>query len=212
MTTTLSPTLTTTVRVIHWIHGRTTNMRATTQPTLATGFAEHNIHVIRIANLTHRSLASRWYTANLTTRERDLSPSPLASHKRRTRACTPTQDATTTSLQLNIMNRRTERNISQRQRIPNRRRCCSTGHNRCACRQAIRSDNVSLLAVHVVQQSNPGTPIRVILNGRNTGRNAVFITKEIDNSISPLMTATPVPHSNATLIISATGLHQRAKQ
>ena len=103
MTTTLRPTFTTTVRMVMRIHTSTPNMRPPTHPPTPPSFTEHNVLVIGVPYLTHRSATTRRNTANLTRRQSNLRPTTLTSIHHSTRTSTPAQLPATPRLKLNIM-------------------------------------------------------------------------------------------------------------
>ena len=72
MSTTRCSAFTTTMRVIHWVHGDTTNSRSEAHPALTTSFTKLDIAVIRVANLTNRSEAALGNAAKLTTGHLEL--------------------------------------------------------------------------------------------------------------------------------------------
>jgi len=212
MTTAFSTTFTTAVRVINRIHRSTANMRTSPQPSLSPSFAEHNIHVVRVADLTDRRLARRRDTPNLTAWQRDLCPISFTSHQRRTCSSTAAKHATATSLQLDIMNRSSKRNILERQRVPNRRGRLWARHHRVASLQSVGSNDISLFAISVVKQRDPSTAIRIVLNRVHTRGNTVFVSQKVNNPIATLMTAASMASRRAPLIVATASLLDRAQQ
>ena len=65
-TTGLRLTFTTTVRVIDWVHGHTTDGWANTLPASAAGLARGLVHVITISDLSDRAEAAIIEAADLT--------------------------------------------------------------------------------------------------------------------------------------------------
>src|SRR5699024_2887980 len=65
MTTTVSAAFTTTVRVIHRVHGDTAHRRPATAPARGTGLAERNQGVLMIADIANRGPAMHVHPANL---------------------------------------------------------------------------------------------------------------------------------------------------
>jgi hypothetical protein len=104
MTATLGSAFTTAVRVIDRIHGRASNVRPTTQPTLASGFAEDDVHMIRIAAGANRGSASCRHAANFTAGQSDLSPTRIPCSQGGATPGRTAQHAASSRLQLNIVN------------------------------------------------------------------------------------------------------------
>jgi hypothetical protein len=67
MATALGPTLTTTVRVVDWVHTSSSDVRATTFPTVATSFTDHDCVMIGIANAANGCSAVTRHSTNFAT-------------------------------------------------------------------------------------------------------------------------------------------------
>ena len=57
---------------------------------------------------------------------------------------------------------------------------------------ALRSKDVCLLAVCVVQQSNTAGAVGVVFNCRNFGGDAIFVALEVDHAVLLFVSATAV--------------------
>ena len=67
------------------------------------------------------------------------------------------------------------------------------------------SDDVTLLAICIMEKCDTCAAIRVVLNMCNCRRNTIFIiAKEINNTIGALVTATLMASSDATLVVTST--------
>lgn len=78
--TTLGLTLTTTVRVIDWVHRHTTHARTATEPTAAAGLAERLVVVITVADFTDRGAALGVDQTGFTGRQTDLRLTIFNTH------------------------------------------------------------------------------------------------------------------------------------
>src|SRR5262249_158056 len=94
--------------------------------------------------------------------------------------------------------------VLQRQAIADRRRRVRTAHHLSARLQAGRAEDVTLFAIDVVQQSDAGTAIRIVLDRIDLGRHAVFVATEIDQTQVPLVTAAAMTRGDPALIVAAT--------
>ncbi len=103
-----------------------------------------------------RCPASGGNAANFTTRQRNLRPTGFAGHERGAGAGTAAERAAATGLQFDVVDRRAQRNLRQRQAIADVRRRIVAAHHRVASLQAVRRDDVPLLAVDVIQQRDAG--------------------------------------------------------
>ena len=86
------------------------------------------------------------------------------------------------------------------------------GLDRVAHLQALRREDIALLAVGVVQQSDARRAVRVVLDVRDLGRHAVLVALEIDDTIAPLVTAALMPRRDAAVAVAAAVLLERRHQ
>ena len=93
-----------------------------------------------------------------------------------------------------VVNRRAERNIFQRQRVADEDVRFGTGHNGHADLQSNRLKDVAVLAVGVAQQSDKRRTIRIVLDRFDLGGNADLVAPEIDNPIMLLVAAAAMAH------------------
>src|SRR3989442_13635744 len=87
-----------------------------------------------------------------------------------------------------------------------------TGDDRVAAREALRGQDVALLAVGVVQQRDAGGPVRVVLDRRPLGRNAELLAPEVDPPIAALMPAALPPVGDMALVVAPARAVQRLEQ
>src|SRR5262249_15134296 len=78
--------------------------------------------------------------------------------------------------------------------------------------QSIGGQDVSLLAIDVVQQGDAGTAVRVVLDRIDAGRHAILVATEINQTVLLLVPTTTMPGRDLALIVAATGLHLGAQQ
>src|SRR4051812_5530618 len=76
----------------------------------------------------------------------------------------------------------------------------------------MRRQHVSLFAVGVEEQSDPGGTIRVVFDRGHARRNPEFVPFEIDDPVETLCAAALVPDRNSALIIAAGFALQRLGQ
>jgi hypothetical protein len=78
--------------------------------------------------------------------------------------------------------------------------------------QTSRRENVSFLAIGVVQQGNAGCAIRIILDRMDLSRNTIFVAPKVNQPIPPLVTTTTKPDRNLPLIVAAPRFLQGTQQ
>src|SRR5690606_6821833 len=91
--------------------------------------------------------------------------------------------------------------------------CTRTGFHLCALLEVLRSDDVALLSVCIVQQSDASRTVRVIFDVCDLRRNAIFVmAAEVDDTVLTLVTAALVAGGHASLAVAAAALGQRAQK
>ena len=70
--------------------------------------------------------------------------------------------------------------------------------------QALGGEDVPLLTVGIHNQSDPGRAIRVVLDVRDLGGDAVVVVPlEVDDAVHPLVAAASMPRSDEALVVPA---------
>src|SRR5207244_1600451 len=79
--------------------------------------------------------------------------------------------------------------------------------------QAVRRDDVALLAVREVQQRDARRAVRVVLDVRDLGRHPVLVVAlEVHQPVGLLVTATDVPGGDPAGVVAAAGLRAGDEQ
>src|ERR1700734_559326 len=77
----------------------------------------------------------------------------------------------------------------------------------------LRSEDVPLLAIHVVEQRDARGAVRVVLDVRDLRRNAVLVVPpEVDQPVGALVPAALMPHRDAAVNVPAALAVQRTDQ
>ena len=74
--------------------------------------------------------------------------------------------------------------------------------------QALRVKDVALLAVNVVQQSDAGRAVGIVLDGCNLGGHAVLVALEVDDAVTALVAAALVTGGDAAVVVATSLLGQ----
>src|SRR5207247_10895756 len=88
-------------------------------------------------------------------------------------------------LQLDRVHHGAPGDVAQGQSVPGPDLRIGAGYQRVALRDALGCQDVSLLAVRVVEQRQPRTPVRVVLDVRDLRRHAVLVPAEVDDPVAP---------------------------
>ncbi len=128
-----------------WGHGSTTNPWSNSLPTITTSLANHDTAMLGVPKHTNRCTAT---TSNRRTSPlgKEPEPSPFSGIQSRTNTSTPTQLATSTRLQLNIMDH-SPGNHAQRHTVADIRLQNRTTFDICQP-LSLPSQNVTLLTHH----------------------------------------------------------------
>ena len=174
---------TTTHRVIDRIHDNTAVAGTATEPTAATGLTTNLEVVLRIRNNTHGCTASLENHTHLAAGHLDNCILVVTRHKLGIGTGTADHLGTLARTELNVVNQRTERNLSERERVSNFGSCTFTGHDGLSDLQTLGGENVTLLTVSVEHQSNTRATIGVVLDSLYNSRNAVLVSLEVDKAV-----------------------------
>ena len=92
------------------------------------------------------------------------------------------------------MNEGTFRHVSQFHGIADLDICCFAGDNLGTDCELLRSDDVALLTIFVIDQSNVGIAVRIVFDCSNRSFDIVLVSLEVDDSVllldaSTLMTS-----------------------
>src|SRR6185369_7463505 len=106
---------------------------------------------------------------------------------------------------LDVVDRRADRNRLQGKRIADFRRSGRTAGNFLTDRDADRRDDVTLLTIGVVQQRETRGAHRIVFDRRDGGFDAVLVALEIHEADFLLVTAADAARGDATIMVAATG-------
>jgi hypothetical protein len=195
----------TTMRVVDRIHDDTANMRASPLPSGPTGLANTNIFMVRIANLPDRRHASRKNPTHFARPEPYLNILAIAAHDLSRSTRTTNQLSALPRLQLDIMDRGTQGHAGQWQSISNANLSAETGLHDIPDLQPDRRQDIPLLSVLVVHQSNTGRTIRIVLKRGNGARDSALVPTKINLSVEALMSTPTESYRCPPLVVSRTG-------
>src|SRR5215472_1025704 len=205
--------LATAERVIDRVHGHATHRRPLALPAVAARLAELDVALLGVADFADRRAALHADPPDLAGRHAQgrvagLLGQQLDAGARRTRDL-----RAATGTQLDGVDDRAGRDRPQRQRVARLDVRAWTVLHPVALGQALGCEDVPLLAVHVVQQSDARRPVRVVLDVRDLGRNAVLVVSpEVDQPVGTLVPATLVPRGYPPVDVPAALAVQRADQ
>src|SRR3954453_22743125 len=213
VTTTGRLALATAVRVVDGVHDDTADGRALALPPHPAGLAPVDVGLLGVADLADRGAAADVDEAHLTGRHAQRRARALAGHELGAVAGRAGDLGTATGPELDAVDRRTDRDVAQRQVVARLDVCGRAGLDHGALTQVLRRDDVALLAIGVVEQRDPGGAVGVVLDVRDLGRDAVLVVAtEVDDPVGALVTAALVTGGDPALVVAAALLGQGARQ
>ena len=87
--------------------------------------------------------------------------------------------------------------------LPTRISASAPRHQAVADLQAVRRQDVALLAVGVDEQGDARRAVRVVLDGGDARRHAVLVALEVDDAVAALVAAAAVAVGDAALVVAA---------
>ena len=121
-------------------------------------------------------------------------------------SCAPNDLATLSHFQLNIVNQRACRDISEGQGIARfniRYRACDHLLPDLKLR---RGEDISLLPIGIMKQGNPGRSVWIVFYGGYFRRDLPFISFEVNQSIFSFVAPSPMPSGNSSVSVSSSCL------
>src|SRR6476619_3287837 len=205
--------LATTVRVVDGVHDDTANGRALALPAHPAGLAPVDVGLLGVADLADRRAAADVDVAHLAGRHPELGPRALLGDQLRRVAGGAGDLRAATGPELDAVDGRADRDVAQRQVVAGLDVGADPGFDRRALAEALRRDDVALLAVGVVQQREARGAVGVVLDVRDLRRDAVLVVAtEVDHAVGTLVATTLVPGGDPALVVAAALLGQRPHQ
>ena len=199
------------VRMVDRVHNRTADRGANAHPALAAGLADLDVGVLGVAHLADGGAAGDEHAAHLG-RGHAQDGVALPSLPMSWMRCRRNADSGALArLQLHVVDQRTDGDVRQRQSVARLDVGFRTGDHDVAHLQALRVNDVALLAVNVVQQSDTGRAVGIVLDGGNFGGHAVLVALEVDDAVALLVAAALVTGGDAAIAV-ATGLRLRGQK
>ena len=114
--------------------------------------------------------------------------------------------------QLDVVYECTYRNFPKRKSVADLRSDARAGFENLTYLQSVRSDDVSLLPVLVLNERDTCAAVRVILYCQYCCFAIVLCTVEIDDTVHSLVSATDVTHGHLTGVVASARFLERLKQ
>src|SRR5258705_13452902 len=162
-------------RVVDGVHRHAADAGASAEPGRLPRLADRQQLVLGVASLPDRGEAFAATLPHLRRAGAQRDVVPLFRHDLRARPRAAAQLAAARDLQLDVVYRRAQRNLEQRHRVAGANVRTGPRDHRVADVQALRRQDVALLAVAVVQQHDARGPVGIVLDPRDARRNADLV-------------------------------------
>src|SRR5271163_2448139 len=180
----------TAVRVIDRVHGHATDRRSLALPAVTPRLTDLDVALLGVADLAHGRAALRADPPDLTGRHAQGRVAGLLGEQLDARPGRPRDLRAAARPHLDRVDDRTGRDRLQRQRVARLDVRAGAVLHPVALVQPLRSEDVPLLAVQVVQQRDAGGAVRVVLDVRDLRRDAVLVVPtEVDQTVGALVPA-----------------------
>src|SRR5690606_32299545 len=196
------------VGVVDGVHGHTADRRANAHVTLAAGLAEVLVRMVGVRDRAHRRHAFLADHAKLARREADRRAPAVTADELRVGAGGARQLAALAGLQLDVVDDRTDRHARERHRVARLDVGLGAGDDIVAHGEALRRQDIGLLAVLILHQRDEGGPVRIVFDPLDRRRNVELATLEIHDPVETLRAPAFVPHRDASGVVPAAGLDE----
>ena len=159
--------------------------------------------MLDVTDLPDRRIAVDVHPAYLSAGQPELSPIAFLRNKLRCPTRRSNHLGAFTWPQLDVVNRRAQRDGLERKGIAGNDVCLRSRHDCLPHFQAYRRDDVPLLAVNVMKQGNERRAIRIVLDSRDLCRYALLVALEIYDPVESFSPAAPTSHSNVPVAVAA---------
>src|SRR3954451_2396174 len=211
--TTRGLALATTVWMVDRVHDHAADGRALALPPHAAGLAPVDVGLLGVADLADRGAAADIDEPHLARGQPQRGARALLGDQLRGVAGRTGDLGTAAGAQLDAVDRRADRDVAQREVVAHLDVGVGAGLEHRTLTQVLRRHDVALLAVHVVQQRDPGGAGGGVLDVRDLRRDAVLVVAtEVDDPVGALVAAALVTGGDPTLVVAAALLGQGAGQ
>jgi len=200
------------VRVIARVHCRTSDGRTDAQPSGAAGFAEVDQAVILIADDADGGTAVVEELADLAGAQSQRCVSSFKAQDLRAAAGASGQLSAFARNQLDAVDEGSFRNALQLHRVADLDVLSRSADDLGAAGQFLRAENVSLLAVGVVDQSDVGAAVRIVFDAGDRADDAVLVALEVDDAVLLLVASALMAGGDAAVVVAAAFLVELGKQ
>jgi hypothetical protein len=187
--------------VVARVHDTASHFGATTEPALATSLAKTGIALFSVTDFTQGGVALPTNKTDFRRRQLESNVVPFLGHDLGTGPCRADHLATTTCVKLNVVDAGAKRNGGEGESVADLNRAFGTGDDGLADSNPGGRQNVALFAIAVIKQGQASVAMGVVMNGGDTGLNAMLVAPEIDQTIETFVSTTTMAAGNDAAIV-----------
>ena len=200
------------MRVIVRVHDGTTDCRTNAQPAGTSSLTQVNQAVIFVADRTDGSAAVAQNLADFARGQTQNRVAAFGTQDLCGNTSGTCQLAALARLQFNVVNESTFRDVAQLHRVADLDVDRFAGNDGLSDLHSLRSQDIALFTVCIIQQRDVGGTVRIVLDRRDLRRDVVFITLEVDHAVLTLVSAALMTGCDPTGVVAAALFGQRFKQ
>ena len=204
--------LATAERVVDGVHRDAARLGALPLPAVAAGLADLDQLVLGVAHDPERRPTVDRDAPHLGGGEAQRGKPAVLRDELDAHARAPGHLAAAAGAQLHVVDDRAGRDVAHRERIADADVRAVARLDHVADREAVRGEDVALLAVQVVQEGDAARAVGVVLDVGDLGRDAVLVPTEVHDAVLLLVPAAAVPRRLAPVDVAAAGLRLRCEQ
>lgn len=197
------------VWMVDRVHDNSANMRTATEPPAPPRFSHIDVLMVQVSYLANRGHTRCQDASHFSGLEPHLHIVSVTAHDLSESPGAADQLTAFAGLQLDIMNRRAQRHIGKRQRIPGPDFRIHTRLQHVPDLQADRCEDVAFLSISIREKRDSGRAVGIILERRNLGGDSHLVTPEIDGPVQAAMTGPTKTDRRTSIVISAAGPEEK---
>ena len=168
--------------------------------------------MVQVPDLTNRRSTVLVDAPHLSRRQLDRSVGAFLGHELGGSTCAADELSTFPDLQLDVVDHRPERDVTQGEGIPGLDVSLLAGRDDVSHVEPNRSENIPLLSVPIMQQSDAGRTVRIILDRRHLGGHSILLPAKVNDTVPLLVPAPTMKTGLPATIVAATTFVQGRQQ
>ena len=185
------------------VHDGAADGRSPAHVALAAGLADLHILVVDVADLADGGHAGDADVAQLAGRQSEQREAVLLRHELSHVAGGAGELSALAGIKLNVVDEGTNRDAAERKRVAGLNVRVGAGDDNVADLQAVRSDDIALLAVLVLNESDECASVWIVLECEYICDHIVLITLKVDDTILSSVSDASVANSDSAVAISS---------